>query len=121
MPRLGYKLKEVVPWQRFTYKLVKCYRRRAREGRPPYDPAMLLKTLLLAYLYNLSECDVERFWSRARGGSAGRVSECAREDASEDFAESYAFFLTDPDALRDVSPEKHRFLRDRLFKGREHE
>ena len=58
------KLKEVVPWQRFTYKLVKYYKGKARTGRPPYDPAMLLKMLLLGYLYNLSECDVERFCNR---------------------------------------------------------
>jgi len=58
------KLKEVVPWQRFTYKLVKYYKGKARTGRPPYDPAMLLKMLLLGYLYDLSECDVERFCNR---------------------------------------------------------
>jgi len=55
------KLREVVPWQRFTYKLVKYYRGKARLGRPPYDPSILLRMLLLAYLYNLSECEVERF------------------------------------------------------------
>ena len=53
------RLKEVIPWQRFTYKLVKYYRGRAKEGRPPYDPALLLKMLLVAYLYDLSERQVE--------------------------------------------------------------
>ena len=53
------KLGEVIPWQRFTYKLVKYYRGRAKEGRPPYDPAVLLKMLLVAYLYDLSERQVE--------------------------------------------------------------
>ncbi len=53
------RLNETVPWQRFTYKLVKYYRGRAKEGRPPYDPAVLLKMLLVAYLYNLSERQVE--------------------------------------------------------------
>jgi len=53
------KLDEVVPWQRFTYKLVKYYRGRAKEGRPPYEPAVLLKMLLVAYLYDLSERQVE--------------------------------------------------------------
>jgi IS5 family transposase len=52
-------LDEVIPWQRFTYKLVKYYRGGAKEGRPPYDPALLLKMLLVAYLYNLSERQVE--------------------------------------------------------------
>jgi len=55
------KLREVVPWQRFTYKLVKYYKGKAQVGRPPIDPSILLRMLLLAYLYNLSECDVERY------------------------------------------------------------
>jgi len=55
------RLREVVPWQRFTYKLVKYYRGKAQQGRPPYDPSILLRMLLLAYLYDLSECEVERF------------------------------------------------------------
>ena len=42
------KLNEVVPWQRFTYKLVKYYRGKAKEGRPPYDPAVLPKMLLVS-------------------------------------------------------------------------
>jgi transposase len=46
-------LDEIIPWQRFTCKLVKYYRGRAKEGRPPYDPVLLLKMLLVAYLYNL--------------------------------------------------------------------
>jgi hypothetical protein len=49
------KLNEVVPWQRFTYKLVKYYRGKAKEGRPPYDPAVLLQMLLVSYLYDVSE------------------------------------------------------------------
>jgi len=53
------RLNELIPWQRFTYKLVKYYRGGAKEGRPPYDPALLLKMLLTAYLYNLSERQVE--------------------------------------------------------------
>src|SRR5574340_295759 len=53
------KLEALVPWDRFTRKLVKCYRGKARQGRPPYDPAVLLKMLLVAYLYNLSERQTE--------------------------------------------------------------
>jgi transposase len=53
------KLNEVVPWQRFTYKLVKYYRGKAKEGRPPYDPALLLKMLLVSYLYDISERQTE--------------------------------------------------------------
>jgi IS5 family transposase len=53
------QLNEIVPWQRFTYKLVKYYRGKAKEGRPPYDPAVLLKMLLVSFLYDLSEREVE--------------------------------------------------------------
>ena len=53
------KLEELVPWDQFTRKLLKLYRGKARQGRPPYDPAVLLKMLLVAYLYNLSERQTE--------------------------------------------------------------
>jgi len=36
------KINEIIPWQRFTYKLVKHYKGKAKEGRLPYDPALLL-------------------------------------------------------------------------------
>lgn len=53
------QLRQGVPWQRFTYKLVKYYRGRAKLGRPPYDPAVVLKMLLLCFLYDISERQVE--------------------------------------------------------------
>lgn len=53
------QLREMIPWQRFTYKMVKYYRGRAKEGRPPYNPAVLLRMLLIAFLYNLSERQTE--------------------------------------------------------------
>ena len=53
------RLREIVPWERFTDKLIQYYRGRARLGRPPYDPVVVLKMLLLAYLYNVSERQVE--------------------------------------------------------------
>ena len=53
------QLEGVLPWSRFTKKLVRFYQGKARQGRPPYDPAVLLKMLLVAYLYNLSERQTE--------------------------------------------------------------
>lgn len=44
------RLNAIIPWERFTKNLVKYYQGRARVGRPPYDPAVLLKMLLVAYL-----------------------------------------------------------------------
>ncbi len=55
------QLRQVVPWQRFTYKLVNYYKGKARVGRPPIEPSVLLRMFLLAYLYDLSESDVERY------------------------------------------------------------
>ena len=37
------RLKEFIPWQRFTYKLVKYYKEKAKEGRLLHDPAVILK------------------------------------------------------------------------------
>ena len=43
------KLREVVPWQRFTYKLVKYYKGKARTGRPPIEPSLVPPTGHLSY------------------------------------------------------------------------
>jgi IS5 family transposase len=54
-------LRDMVPWERFTYRLIKYYRGNGQVGRPPIDPALLLKMLLVSYLYDLSERQVEEF------------------------------------------------------------
>ncbi len=53
------KLEEVIPWSRFTAVLLRWYHGQGQEGRPPYEPAVILKRLLLSYLYNLSERQTE--------------------------------------------------------------
>lgn len=53
------KLNEVVDWRPFTKKLVRYYKGGAEYGPPPYEPALLLKMLVLSYLYNLSERQTE--------------------------------------------------------------
>jgi len=58
------QLNEAIPRQRFTYKLVKYYRGKAKEGRPPWEPVVVLKMLLVAYLCNPSERQVEEVQSR---------------------------------------------------------
>jgi transposase, IS5 family len=55
------KLRDLVPWQRYTYRLLKYYRGKGKVGRPPIDPAIVFKMLLLSYLYNLSERQTEEF------------------------------------------------------------
>jgi IS5 family transposase len=55
------KLNEIIDWQTFTKKLLKLYRGGAEYGRPPFDPALILKMLLVAYLYDISERQVEDY------------------------------------------------------------
>ncbi len=47
-------------WERFTRMLLEYYPGDGRQGRPPYDPALILRMLLIAYLYNLSERQTEQ-------------------------------------------------------------
>jgi IS5 family transposase len=53
------KLKQTIEWDRFTRKLIKLYKGEGVVGRPPFDPALVLKVELIAYLYKLSERQVE--------------------------------------------------------------
>lgn len=52
-------LKQEVDWRHFTRKLIRLYKGEGLVGRPPFDPALVLKVELIAYLYNLSERQVE--------------------------------------------------------------
>jgi transposase len=49
------RLERAVDWQAFTDRLVDLYKGKARVGRPPYDPSIVLKMLVLANLYGLSD------------------------------------------------------------------
>jgi IS5 family transposase len=53
------KLRQVIEWNRFTLKLIKLYKGEGVVGRPPFDPALVLKVELIAYLYKLTERQVE--------------------------------------------------------------
>ena len=55
------KLKEEIPWQSFLPQLLPYYKGEGNLGSRPYSPVMILKMLFLAYLYNLSERQVEEF------------------------------------------------------------
>ena len=41
------KLEALLDWEGFTEKLVHLYRGKAEVGRPPYDPSVILKMLLV--------------------------------------------------------------------------
>lgn len=51
------KLNAVVPWEVFCKPLAKALKRSdgARGGRPPYDPVMMFKIMVLQALYGLSD------------------------------------------------------------------
>ncbi len=53
------QLRERLDWRPFTRELSRLYRGRAEQGRPPYEPALLLKMLFLSYLYDLSDRQTE--------------------------------------------------------------
>lgn len=53
------KLSQIIDWGRFTRKLIKLYKGEGVVGRPPFDPALMLKIELIAFLFNLSERQVE--------------------------------------------------------------
>jgi len=55
------KLKEIIPWERFTKRLIRLYKGGGRYGRPPFEPGLILKIEMIAYLYNLSERQVESY------------------------------------------------------------
>lgn len=53
------KLNQIIDWDRLVAPLLPAYKGLAEEGAPPYSPVVLLKMLVIAYLYNLSERQTE--------------------------------------------------------------
>jgi hypothetical protein len=43
-------LNHLFDWSAYSKQLVELYRRKAQVGHPPYDPVLLFKMLLIAYL-----------------------------------------------------------------------
>jgi len=55
------QLKQIITWDRFTKKLIKLYKGEGVVGRPPFDPAQILRVEIIAYLYQLTERQVEAY------------------------------------------------------------
>jgi len=53
-------LQALFDWEKYSKRLLTCYRGEAKIGRPPYNPVLIFKMLLISYLYNVSEREVER-------------------------------------------------------------
>lgn len=55
------RLRDLIDWEKVTGRFVALYAGQAQRGRPPYHPVLVVKCLLLAYMYDLSERGVEEF------------------------------------------------------------
>ena len=44
------QLRHAIDWNRFTRRLIKLYKGEGVVGRPPFDPALVLKVEVIAYL-----------------------------------------------------------------------
>ena len=53
------KLNEVIDWDSFTKKLLRHYKGKGEIGQAPYNPTIILKMLLLSYLWDVSERMIE--------------------------------------------------------------
>jgi transposase, IS5 family len=53
------KLQGLLDWEALVPLLLPAYEGLAREGRPPYSPVVMLKVLIVALLYGLSERQTE--------------------------------------------------------------
>jgi hypothetical protein len=60
---------------------------------------------------------VKKLWVTEIFPRSDAVSAYGEQSASEDFAETYAFYVHDPKALSKM-PEKEAFMRDCVFSGR---
>lgn len=55
------QLRGLLDWEGFSQPLLEVYKGGAQVGGVPYHPSVLLRMLLLAYLYKLSERQVEEY------------------------------------------------------------
>jgi hypothetical protein len=55
------KLNEVVDWDRFTGKLLSYYKGKGKVGQASYNPTIILKILLLSYLWDVRESNLVSF------------------------------------------------------------
>jgi IS5 family transposase len=55
------QMDKTVQWDQFTPVLIEAYKGQGEFGGVPYEPVMILKMLLLSYLYDISERQTEEF------------------------------------------------------------
>ncbi|MBN1921594.1 MAG: hypothetical protein JW892_10135 [Anaerolineae bacterium] len=71
---------------------------------------------------NVMSAEMRDAWKEISQASADDeyVSDYAKTKVQEDFAETYAFYMLDPEALNEISPEKYEFMREHVFDGKEY-
>jgi transposase, IS5 family len=53
------KLNQLIDWESFSELLLPAYKGAGEVGRPPYRPEVVLKMLVISYLYHISERETE--------------------------------------------------------------
>lgn len=53
-------LNRLFDWDSYSKELLRLYKGKGKQGRPPYEPVIILKMLFVSYLYNVSEREIER-------------------------------------------------------------
>jgi len=86
------------------------------------DPGMFFQMLFHEIghfvFYLVIGSRVKKRWVTQVSPGSSRVTPYAALSPSEDFAETYAFYLRRPGVLERDFPEKHAFMRDWVFSGR---
>jgi Mlc titration factor MtfA (ptsG expression regulator) len=121
---LGHRDKrEVVPGTMVFNKEIVINRQTA-DGNP--DPAELRNTLAHEVGHQVYDAylpgEHQETWRALSGERPADqcVSPYAQTNPHEDFAESYMAYVRDPWDLKEASPDKYDFLRNKVFGGREY-
>lgn len=91
------------------------------------QPQELLETLLHEIGHNVffnrwrQDFKFEQRWIQLHNHETGFVSDYARFNYMEDFAESYLAYIAAPAKLQRVSAAKYQFMRDEVFAGVEYQ
>ena len=115
--------RELVPNTEINQETITVYRQ-TPEGTP--DAEALKDTLAheVGHHVHLKYLGPEerRGWLSLSGERAPEqcVSDYARTNAYEDFAETYQGYTRRPEALQQINPDKYAFMRDGVFRGREY-
>jgi hypothetical protein len=64
--------------------------------------------------------DSYKVWKRKHRKEGARyITNYARKDLAEDFAETFSYYIMEPELLKRVCPGKYQFMKDSVFGGKE--